>query len=70
MVALMLYKGAKLRLTGNNRENRFRVFHRGIIALVFCAFLLNGCGYKTDPVPLTCEIPPVSKDLKIEGNHS
>ena len=50
----MLGKGAKLWLINNRRENLFGIFHRNIIALVFCAFLLGGCGYKTKPVYLGC----------------
>ena len=62
----MLYKGAKLGLMCKKRENLFAAFHRvvfhgGIIALLCCGFLLQGCGYKTKPVYLGCKIDPPIK---------
>ncbi len=56
----MLHKGAKLRLTRKKREDLFAAFHGGIIALLCCGFLLQGCGYKTKPVYLGCKIDPPS----------
>lgn len=72
MIAAVLRKGAKLRLTRKMRENGFATFHGGIIALLCCGFLLQGCGYKTKPVYLGCSIAPpeVVADNKEEAKDS
>jgi hypothetical protein len=68
-VAAMLYKGAKLRHTGQVRKNLLAAFHGGIIALLCCGFLLQGCGYKTKPVYLGCQIdPPAVKTAVPKGS--
>jgi len=46
----MLCKGVELRFIGNGVKDRFNMFHKSIIAFVFCMFLFTSCGYKTAPV--------------------
>lgn len=50
----MLYKGAIMRLLTKRGKNLFTAFHVSIIALIFCSFFLQGCGYKTKPVYVSC----------------
>jgi hypothetical protein len=65
----MLYKGAKLRHVTKVRKNLFTAFHAGIIALVCCGFLLQGCGYKTKPVYLGCKIDPPSTSQQVKSTQ-
>ena len=55
------------------RENLFAAFHRvvfhgGIITLLCCVFLLQGCGYKTKPVYLGCKIDPPSMIQHVQAD--